>query len=285
MLERREGYFQGHNKEELFYQTWSSPNTRGTIVLTHGMSEHSEVYNQTAEKIVAMGWNVCAWDLRGHGRSEGRRGCIDNFHDFSLDLISFIQYLQKSDRIQGPLVLLGHSMGGLITLRASLDASASIKPKAMVFSSPLLGFGLEIPAIKDFAARILNRILPTVTMYNEINYADLSRDIEWQKACANDPLRHEKISAPIYLGMIEGMSYIKAHASEIKTPVLFLVSGEDRVVSPAATKEFFSKIGSKKKELIVYPDSRHELFNDFDRDKAFSDLQIFLDQFIIAEPK
>jgi alpha-beta hydrolase superfamily lysophospholipase len=274
--ERREGHFRGHEGIELFYQTWSRPNARGTLVITHGISEHSEAYHKTAEALVPLGWNICAWDLRGHGRSEGKRGFVDRFRSYSLDLAHFLSFLKKSGRLDQPFALVGHSMGGLITLRHLIDPGEAPLPNAVVLSSPLLGFGLEVPQVKDLAARLLSRVLPGITLFNEIRYEDLSRDLEHVKGYATDPLRHDKISPAVYLGMIESIAYVKANAGRLELPTLVMAAGDERIVSLPAIKAFFPLIGSADKSLIIYEGCYHEIFNDLDREKVYRDLDAFL---------
>lgn len=289
MAERREGHFKGFNsglgETELFFQTWTSPRARGTLVITHGISEHSECYAKTAESLVARGWNICAWDLRGHGRSEGKRGFVENFRYYGLDLGLFLRFLKESGRLSLPFALIGHSMGGLITLRHLLDEDGKTQAGAIALSSPLLGFGLTVPAHKDLAARVLNRFLPGVTLFNEIRYDDLTRDREWLKTYPADTLRHDKISPALYLGMIENMAYVRASAAKIRLPILIQAAGKEKIVSRPAIEEFFPAIGSTNKKLIIYEDSYHEIYNDLDREKVFTELDAFLGEALGLKPK
>lgn len=280
MIERREGHFTGHDKTELFYQSWTDPNAakkRGTLVITHGISEHSECYAKTAERLTQFGWSIFAWDLRGHGRSEGKRGYVRDFDDFARDLDTFLKFLNEKKRLDGAFALIGHSLGGLITLRHVLTAdSHSPKPTAIALSSPALGLALRVPPVKEIAARALNRILPSLTLYNEIRFEDLSRDPEQVKSYKLDPLRHEKISPALYLGMLDTMDFVKAQSVRLKLPILIQAAGVERIVSLDAIKEFYSTVGSENKKLIVYEESYHEIYNDLDREKVIQDLSEFL---------
>jgi alpha-beta hydrolase superfamily lysophospholipase len=261
-----------------FLPSWSRPENNETLVVTHGIAEHSECYAQTAESLVQRGWNVVAWDLRGHGRSEGKRGYVADFADYSRDLAALLKLLKSSDRIKDNFALVGHSMGGLVTLRFLVDADKKApSPRAIVLSSPLIGIALAVPVVKDLAAKFLNRVLPTITLSNEIRYEELTRDLERLKHYDTDPLRHDKISPALYLGMLQNCEYVKARADQIKTPILLQAAGKEKIVSLPAIKEFFPQIGSADKKLIIYDESYHEIFNDLDREVVFKDLSDFLE--------
>jgi alpha-beta hydrolase superfamily lysophospholipase len=281
-IETREGHFknrlQGSTLEaELFYQSWTQPNAFATLVVTHGIGEHSENYAKAAESLNDLGWNVIAWDLRGHGRSDGKRGHVDRFTDFADDLSAFLSHLHRASLLTKPFALIGHSMGGLVVLDHLIRAKAEVPtPMAAALSSPLLGVALKVPPAKDFAARVMNKVWPSITLFNEINHADLTRDVEHRLTYAKDPLRHEKISPALYLGMFETMAAVKATGDQITLPVLIQAAGQERIVSLPAIEEFFPTLGSKSKKLLVYKDSYHEIFNDLDRDQVFKDLNEFL---------
>jgi alpha-beta hydrolase superfamily lysophospholipase len=275
---RREGHFRGYGGVELFFQSWSRPENNETLVITHGIAEHSECYSFTAEALVERGWNVVAWDLRGHGRSEGKRGYVAEFADYSRDLGFLLKFLKSSDRMKESFALVGHSMGGLVTLRYLIDGEKSAPtPRAVVLSSPLIGIALAVPVVKDFAAKLLNRVLPTLTLHNEIRYEELTRDLERLKTYDSDPLRHDKISPALYLGMLENAEYVKQHAGRIQVPILLQAAGKEKIVSLPAIKEFFPRVGSADKKLVIYDESYHEIFNDLDRETVFKDLSEFLE--------
>jgi alpha-beta hydrolase superfamily lysophospholipase len=278
MIERLEGTFFGYEDCELFYQLWRPETSRGTIVVTHGISEHSECYNRFANTMAQDNWTIVGWDLRGHGRSEGKRGYVADFSEFSNDLDALIKFVKaqilKRDQ---PLVLFGHSLGGLITLRTMVN-NAPANIAALALSSPALGLSLPVPKIKERAAEILATWLPKVTLYNEIRYADLIRDTEMQKEYRNDPLRHDKASPQVYLGMQTAIQELNKQAAEIYVPVIMQLAGKEKIVSTPASEKFFELIGSKKKEIFVYADSLHEIFQDLGRDEVFADLKQFLNR-------
>ncbi len=279
MIVRHEGQFEGYQGIELFYQSWTSdetgPLSRGTLVITPGLAEHSECYHRFAQDVAPLGWDIFSWDMRGHGRSEGKRGYVASFSEFSEDLHCFVQHLKKSGKLTQPFALVGHSMGGLVTLRLLLEHGDE-GAGAVVLSSPLLGVSVRVPPLKDLAAKVLFRVFPQFTMGNELRYDVLTRDQEWVKTYTADSLRHDKISPALYFGMLDSMTFVKENISKVSVPILVLAAGDDRVVSRSEIEAAFPRIGSKNKKLIIYDGSYHEIFNDLDRLRVFADMNSFL---------
>lgn len=275
-MTRIEGQFKGYLDQLLFFQGWLPEKSNGTLVITHGQAEHSGCYHRLVEGLKDLNWTILAWDLRGHGRSQGKRGYAAHFNDYVLDFEKFLsdaapQYQQMNK----PFVVLGHSMGGLIQEKTFLGSPLP-KITAQVLSSPLFGLAVQVPVWKDKASRFIYKVLPEVTMGNELKYSQLTRDPEIQKEYDSDPLRHDQISSGVYLGMVENMAYVQTRASQIKVPTFMQVSGRDSVVNAIAAQEFFEKLGSEQKKMKVYKDSMHESYNDLDREEVFTDLKNFL---------
>lgn len=279
MAQRFEGQFEGFDQTELFFQTWTPENIRGVLLLTHGLAEHSECYHTLARALSDDGWLVYAWDMRGHGRSEGKRGYVADISNLIDDLECFYRLISAKHRDQN-LVLFGHSLGGLVTLR--FLESKQVNYAAVALSSPCVGLSIPVPKFKEKLAHVANRWLPTLTMHNEIKYEDLTRDEEQIRSYHADALRHDKISPGLFLGMVDNFPLVFEHAAELKQPVLMQLAGQDRLVSTQAARELFEKLPNKKNQLIVYPESYHEIFNDLDRDKVTADLKKFLNSYLGA---
>lgn len=277
MLKRHEGTFAGFEDAELFYQTWTVPDPRGTLLITHGLAEHSDCYHALAKRLTQEKWNVWSWDLRGHGRSEGKRGCVAHFADFMKDLGQFVQFYQTQKDLPTTekLILFGHSLGGQITTRAVLEGNTP-SPHAVVLSSPAFGLKKVVPGWKTKFAHLTAEWFPNLTLSNEISWRELSRDEEQLKTYDQDPLRHDRISPVLFLGMCEGFEVIAAKASEFETPLCLQIGGMDPMIDGAASRIFFDAVKSKVKQLNIYPDSLHEIYNDLDRDAVFNDLKSFL---------
>lgn len=242
------------------------------------MAEHSSAYESLANHLAEQGWGVWTWDFRGHGRSDGKRGYGRHLDDFQQDLSLFFKEIVLPQLKNKPLVLFGHSMGGLVTLRF-LFAQRPSEVSAVVLSSPCLGLSVQVPPWKAKAAEIANRFAPTITMYNEIKYSDLSRDPQMQIEYRKDPYRHDKISPGIFLSMLEIFPVLAKSTGLGHYPLLMQLAGDDRIVSRPASEEFFSKWPAEDKSLKVYPDNLHEVYNDLDKEQVIKDLEQFLQKF------
>lgn len=275
-MERLEGTFFSHDGLEIFFQKWASTHAEKQLVITHGLGEHSDCYHELATELVKDGWNVYAWDLRGHGKSEGKRGFINSFEDITSDLEQFTHHLKANEFSNNKAFsLLGHSLGGLITLTTLIE-KGSLGADMVIASSPALGIKVEVSVIKKKAAKFLAGFAPKITLPNEIKYQDLHTDPIRLKSYENDPLRHDKISPRLYLGMIRSMKLVQHKAAEIQIPCLFQLAGKDRIVDTASAEAVFKSIGSQYKKVYVYPDSLHEIYNDLERERVISDLKQFL---------
>ncbi|MGZ3769679.1 MAG: alpha/beta hydrolase [Bdellovibrio sp.] len=280
MYKRSEGFFKGYQDVNLFFQVWENPEARGTIIINHGHGEHSESYHRLVKGFENDKWTFYGWDERGHGRSEGRRGYVASFDDYIQDYKKFLDMVLKDEKVKkGPVILLGHSMGGLV-LAKTLIRYPDIPYQGVIFSAPLLGLSVPVPAYKSKAAVLFNSILPQITMGNELKNDMLTRDLDVIREYEQDALRHTRISPAAFIGFLESFEYVMPRAGEIKKPALVIASENDPVVSTAAVKEFYEKLGSSQKEIFIYPNAKHELVNDIIRNTVYADMKKFLDGFL-----
>lgn len=278
MYKKQEGYFTGHRDTKLFFQHWENPQAQGTIIITHGHGEHSACYHRVVDFFKNDRWSFLAWDLRGHGRSEGKRGYAEYFDDYVRDFQIFLKNtLNKTAK--KPTVLLAHSMGALTQEKALIE-NQGLDVSAQVLSAPLVGLALEVPVYKSSGAKFLNAWIPQITLGNEIKNEDLTRDPLIIKEFESDEYRHDKMSPGVYLGMVDSFEFVHSRAGQIKLPTLIQISTQDPVVSTKATERLFSNLGSQKKEILTYEGAKHEMYNDIHREMVFKDLKRFLDEFI-----
>lgn len=272
MLTRSEMFFKGFDGAQLFLQTWFHENSCGTILFTHGQAEHSECYHRVIAEFNSLStqtgtkpWNFIGWDMRGHGKSDGLRGYARDVDDYVLDYECFIKKVSELKNLtEKPVILLAHSLGGLVQIAALVEKKANIAT-GQILSSPFLGVGVQVPAWKEIGSEIFNRYLPKVTLGNEIKNEFLTRDPEVIREFESDPYRHNKISAGVYLSAKREFARLIPRFPEIEIPTFMAISDNDPVVSSPAAMAFFDAIKSTHKGLKIVEGGAHELFNDIGR--------------------
>ncbi len=254
---------------------WLTARARGMVVVAHGLGEHGGAYAPLAEAIgPRLGVDFIAVDFRGHGRSPGRRGVVRRYDDLVGDLTATLAWaLKRNPKL--PLFVLGHSNGGQVVLRMALQPPPGLA--GVIASNPSIRVAMPVPPAKLRLGKILRSLAPWVTLRTDAPSTWMTRDPAMQQMYRADDLRHNRISAPLFFGMIEGGEMLLKRAGEITTPILMLLGGQDPVINPASSREFFDRLGSADKTLLLYPKMLHEPFNELGREQVFDDLARWLD--------
>jgi len=266
-IQSRDGYFSTFDGVRLFYREWHTGNTVCYLLIVHGLGEHSGRYNQLAEDFLREGVSSIAFDLRGHGKSEGKRGHIMNFNEYIYDLDNFKEMLLK--RINKPLFLLGHSMGGLIAMSYAIKNSQGLS--GLITSSPLFKIRVKVPAWKAFIGRTVSRLIPALSMNNELNANMLSHNTDVVKAYLGDPLVHAKVSSRWFTEVTQTMEDTLNIADRLNIPILMLHAGADRLADPVGSKEIFGRLRVESKALKIYDGFYHEIYNEVNREEPIRD--------------
>ena len=276
---RVEGSFNSFDSTKIFYQGWKpvpGP-TKATIIIAHGHGEHSDSYHRVVSHFENKGYEIWAADMRGHGRSEGLRGYAKSFQDYIQDYGLFLDLILKKVDKKNPVILMAHSMGGLVQLSALLKRNQN-DFKAQIISAPLLGVAVEVPAIKKHGAVLIERLMPKLTLNSEVTNEMLTREPEIMREFDKDPLRHIKMSSGVYLGFTQQIEDLMPRAGEIKIPTLIQCPEKDPLCSTEATRKFADLMDPAFKKFLVYGDgARHEMYNDIHRAEVFKDMDHFLD--------
>lgn len=224
---------------------------RSTILLAHGISEHSGRWGHVAEFFAGRGHEVYAYDHRGHGGSGGRRMHVDRFDQFLDDLAVVV------DHVRGdlPLVLYGHSLGGLIS--AAYAETDRPQPDLLVLSAPSLAATIPRPLV--VVGRLLDRLAPNTRIPTPFNDAQLSRDPSVGEAFRNDPLAHFTVTARFGAASVDAMDHVGAALHRISVPTLVVHGGDDRLV-PTETSAPLGDVDGIDRE--VFPGLRHEVHNE-----------------------
>jgi alpha-beta hydrolase superfamily lysophospholipase len=267
---------QTHDGLSLVVEHCEVANARARLVLVHGYAEHRRRYAELVGRLEAHRIECHLFDLRGHGQSEGPRAHVSRFRDYVEDLDRVLTSVRARNAAT-PLLLLGHSLGGLITL--DYIRTHPIACDAFAVSSPYLGAAFRVPRLKTIMARALSFLAPKLLLPNGLRPQWVSRDEEVVAAYSNDPLIFDKTTPRWYVEVTAAQQTLIAHAEDITTPALFLLAGSDRIADHKIALDVFARLGTTDKRLRTYPDLYHELFNELaaDREEVIGDLLAWLD--------
>lgn len=270
----KEFNFNGAEGISLLGRCWSpSQNPRAVVALVHGISEYSGRYSAVVDGLTAAGFVVCAFDLRGHGRSEGQRGHIDRWSQYRGDVMAYLE--QVKPRYPGlPVFIYGHSLGALIVTEYVLSHPAGLD--GMIVSGiPLRPTGVAKKPLV-LLARTLSHVWPRFSVSLGVDGTRLSRDPAMVNAYDEDPLVHHTATARWGTETLDAIDRVKSRMSEIGLPILILHGEEDPVNAVQGSKELFAGVSSKDKELHLYPGGKHEPHNDIVREQVVSDVETWL---------
>lgn len=243
--------------QQLFLRDWSGHATHSAVLIVHGLGEHSGRYDSLAKWFATHGYAVRSYDQRGHGRTPGQRGALRHSDDLLKDLTAVYEnYAAQSGR--HPL-LLGHSMGGLVALRAVLDGR--VEPSGLVLSSPALR-SFEPLWLRRLAA-VLARVSPNLPLRNGLPVDALSHDIKVVEEYRTDPLRTRWITPRLADFIFRAGASSITDAWRLRVPSLLLAAGSDRLVDPSGSRDFANGAWATHQLTSRFFDTLfHELFNE-----------------------
>ena len=247
---------------------------RGVVVIVHGLGEHAWRYDVLAERLNEWGFHVRSYDQRGHGSSGGARGVLPS-DDALLDDLREILDDTRSHLTEPwacPLILFGHSMGGLI---AATWVQRGLGPvDKLVLSSPALDAGIK-PMMKTLVGLLL-RWAPNLALGNGLDVNALSHDEAVVAAYQKDPLVHDRISARLAHFIDSNGPPVLAAAPQWKVPTLLLYAGDDRLVKPQGSRAFADAAPSGVVTSRCLEGQYHEIFNEADPSQAYEALKTWL---------
>jgi len=241
---------------------WPLPDgeRRATVVLVHGLGEHSGRYGAVAQALNALGCAVRGYDHIGHGRSSGPRGVLPQEDRLLTDLAAVVDATRAAMPAGEPLIVLGHSMGGLV---AATFAARRLRPiDALVLSSPALAVFTN--ALQRLLLATLPRWLPHLCIANGLNPEYLSHDAVVVAAYVNDPLCHDRISTRLaHFLAFAGADTLRL-AGAWTVPTLLMWASDDRMVDPAGSRALAAQAPPGIVTAHAFAGLYHEIFNEVD---------------------
>ncbi len=256
-----DGWLQTRDGLKLFCRRWLPDVPQAVMLVVHGLGEHSGRYLHVASYFAERGFAVLALDYRGHGRSDGPRVHVNRFDDFVGDL-ALLRTKALRDHPSLPLLLVGHSQGGLIVIRSALQAPEALA--GAIVSSPLLGVhpSSRPGALLAAASRALSVLAPRLRLANNVDATLVSRDAAVVEAYRQDPLVSHRVSSRWFTSLLEAIEDTFEAAPSLRVPLLLMSSGDDRLVDPGAAARFARLAPSGLVEYVRWDGLYHEMFNE-----------------------
>lgn len=247
---------------------------RARIVLIHGIGDQVDgvPYVTAARALTTRGFSVRRLELRGHGRSGGRRAFVSSWSDFRDDLGRFVDVV-AAERPSLPLFLVGISMGGLIVTNYAVYRPDGVS--GVVAVAPALGDTGGSPFLLALLP-LLSRLAPSVRIDPKLDLARLTRDPSLQRAYVADPLYQTHITPRIAAEMLGAIADTRARASSFRVPLLVLHGTADTLTSPAGSYGFYERAGVADKTYRRYEGAYHNLFVEANREEVYDDIAAWI---------
>lgn len=280
-VSHEEATFEGTGGLQLFSQSWrpEGEEPRAVLIVVHGLRDHSSRYGELAEHLVGQGFAVYAFDLRGHGRSEGVRVHIDSFEEYTSDLGLFLGRVRQREPGK-PLFLLGHSMGGAIVTLFTLEKKPDIQ--GMVLSAPALKPGADVSKALIATTKVVGGILPNLKVL-ELDPKKFSRDPAVVKENETDPLIFQEGGpARTASRLLGALNTLSERMQEVAVPVLAMHGTADLITDPEGSKGLVQQARSTDKTLKLYDGLYHDLLHEPEKAQVLGDVTSWLTERVTA---
>ncbi len=277
MRESSNHHFITHDGVELFYRHWPAATTdspRRAIVLFHRGHEHSGRIGHLADELDLPGFDVFAWDARGHGQSPGARGDSPSFGTSVRDVQTFIEHITASHGIAvSDMAVVAQSVGAVVASTWVHDYAPSIR--SLVLASPAFKVKLYVPFARP-GLKLARWWRGNFFVNSYVKAKFLSHDPERIASYDSDPLIAKAISVNVLLGLYDAADRVVADAQAIQVPTQLLISGSDFVVHRKPQQRFFDNLGTARKELHVLPGFFHDTLGELNREQAVTRARRFI---------
>ena len=230
-----EHIWKSHDGLDLYAVQWSScERTEAVVAFVHGHGDHCRRYDEWFSLMNSRNISVVAFDFRGHGRSEGKRGSIKKFDDLLTD-ISLLHQNATSLYPEIPVVLYGHSLGGTIVLSYLLKSTSL--PALAIVTSPWLQLNHPPGRFLSVFIKMADVLFSGMTFRTGLHSADFSIVEGYSDKREKDKFVHNRISTRLLLEVQKEVHYIFSHFAEIKTPLLLLQGRDDKIMDGSAARK------------------------------------------------
>ena len=272
-IRHREDLLHASDGLQLFEQSWSPEVPKALVVVVHGYAEHSTRYEPAALHLARNGYAVQAFDLRGHGRSQGKRCFVRAFDDYLDDLQVLL--LTATRRWPGkPVFLLAHSLGGLIASLFVISERAELS--GLILSAPSVKLGRDFSELKVRASLVLGRLFPHLPMVR-FRSSSISRDPTVVRTYQTDALvYHGRTPARTASEIIRAIRRVQLDAERIAIPLLVMHGSRDHVADIEGSRELWARARSVDKRIRICDGLYHEIMNEPEKASVLEEMSDWL---------
>lgn len=274
-MKHHEGYFKSIRDTNIYYQYWlPEGEPKAILLVAHGIAEHSGRYMNVVNHFVPAGYAVYGIDHIGHGKSDGKRVCVERFQDYTKTLRKYFSMI-RGWQPEKPIFLVGHSMGGLISSAYLLEHQDELT--GAVLSGPGIKVPDNISNAVIFAGKILSLVMPKAGII-QLDAEGICRDPAVVDAYVNDPLVYTgKITARLGAEMLKTIQHVTGSATKIRLPIMILQGGSDKLVDPRGAQLLYDSVSSEDKTIKIYDGLYHEVFNEPEHGQVLDDVKVWLE--------
>ena len=274
-MKHHEGYFKSIRDTNIYYQYWlPEGEPKAILLVAHGIAEHSGRYMNVVNHFVPAGYAVYGIDHIGHGKSDGKRGCVERFQDYTKTLRKYFSMI-RGWQPEKPIFLVGHSMGGLISSAYLLEHQDELT--GAVLSGPGIKVPDNISNAVIFAGKILSLVMPKAGII-QLDAEGICRDPAVVDAYVNDPLVYTgKITARLGAEMLKTIQHVTGSATKIRLPIMIVQGGSDKLVDPRGAQLLYDSVSSEDKTIKIYDGLYHEVFNEPEHGQVLDDVKVWLE--------
>ena len=268
-VDSSDGSFQSVSGANIFYRCWAPAEPRAVLLLAHGLAEHSGRYGDFASFFADAGIASYALDFPGHGRSDGKRGHVRDFQEYT-EALGALLSLAREGHPDIPFVLFGHSIGGLIA------ADFLLQHQSEFVAAVLTGAAIQSPqqpsGIVLFINRVIASVMPRLGVLR-MDASGISRDPQVISDYENDPLVYRgKATAGLVTALFSAMKRVVENATSIRLPMLIMHGSVDSLTAVEGSKLLHDSISSEDKKIVIYDGLYHEILNEPERKNVMEDI-------------
>ncbi|NDJ55141.1 MAG: alpha/beta hydrolase [Chloroflexi bacterium] len=256
---------------DIYWQAWkpAARRVKAVVAFAHGLGGHSGRFAALGEHLASNGYVMLAMDLRGHGRSNGRRGYVRRYIS-ALSDFRYLVWIAKNAYPGKAVIAAGHNMGGNLAL--NLPLSYPGLADGVFVAAPWLRLAKSSSSLVNSATAAISSVMPAFTISSGLNPDFIARDSTVIEQYRSDPLVHNRVSASLLVELSKAADHILNNADQINRPLLIMHGAADAVLDPSGSHQLCAAAQTQRSTCYTYDDVFHDVLNDAGHEQAYQHL-------------